>query len=106
MKSVYEAATGLEAHMILNLLQQEGIDAQVEGEYLQGGVGELQAMDIVRVVVPEQYFDQAIKIIEQWQANQPDPIDYKKANTAPSSLVIFLVGFIIGMGLMYLACNK
>ncbi|MEN8226403.1 MAG: DUF2007 domain-containing protein, partial [Bacteroidota bacterium] len=42
MKCIFEASSGLEAHMISNLLQQDGIEARIDGEYLQGGVGELQ----------------------------------------------------------------
>lgn len=48
MRSVFEASSGLEAHMILNLLDQRGISGRIEGEYLQGG-GELQAMGFVHV---------------------------------------------------------
>lgn len=44
MKCVFTASTGVEAHMVLNLLEQEGIEGRIEGEYLQGGVGDLQAM--------------------------------------------------------------
>jgi len=45
--------------MILDLLNQEGIEGRVEGEYLQGGVGELQAINIVRVVVGESDYSEA-----------------------------------------------
>ena len=34
MRSVFEASTGLDAHMILNLLQTYGISGRIEGEYL------------------------------------------------------------------------
>jgi hypothetical protein len=53
MRRVFEASSGLDAHMILNLLQQQGITGRIEGEYLQGGIGELQAMGFVRVLVSE-----------------------------------------------------
>ncbi|GMW06630.1 MAG: hypothetical protein AMXMBFR8_14270 [Nevskiales bacterium] len=49
MKRIYEAANAIEAHMIVHLLGQAGIEGRVEGEYLQGGVGELPAVGLVGV---------------------------------------------------------
>ena len=43
MKCVYQAGEALEAHMVAGLLEQVGIAAQVRGDLLQGGVGELPA---------------------------------------------------------------
>ena len=68
MKCVYEATTALDAYMIFNLLVQEGIQGRVDGEYLAGGIGELQAINLVRVMVDEDDYDQAIKIIREWEA--------------------------------------
>ena len=68
MKCVYEATTALDAYMIFNLLVQEGIQGRVDGEYLAGGIGELQAINLVRVMVDEEDFDQAMKIIREWEA--------------------------------------
>ena len=65
MKSVYETSNSLEAHMILNLLSQEGIVGRIDGEYLLGGMGELQAMGFIRVLVPDNFYDKALKIIAQ-----------------------------------------
>ncbi|GAB1260390.1 putative signal transducing protein [Aurantivibrio plasticivorans] len=73
MLPVYDAQNGLEAHMILNLLQQAGIDGRVEGELLQGGVGELQAMGIVRVMVDEEDYHQAKQLVDEWERTQPIP---------------------------------
>jgi hypothetical protein len=41
MKRIYQAANNIEAHMLVHLLEQEGIEAHVEGEHLQSGAGEL-----------------------------------------------------------------
>ena len=43
MTRVFHAANSIEAHMVLHLLEQAGITGDLEGEYLQGGVGELPA---------------------------------------------------------------
>ena len=68
MKCVFEAPNTLDAYMIFNLLLQEGIQGRVDGEYLAGGIGELQAINLVRVMVAEDDYDQAIKIIREWEA--------------------------------------
>lgn len=74
MKCIFEASSGLEAHMISNLLQQVGITSRIDGEYLQGGVGELQAMGFVRVLVDDSDYLNAQDIIKSWDANQTDKI--------------------------------
>jgi hypothetical protein len=72
MKPVYEAAHGVEAHMIADLLRREGISGLVQGEYLQGAVGVLPACGLVQVVVDDADFDRARRIIEHWNAAQAD----------------------------------
>ena len=57
--------------MMMHLLEQAHIHAHIEGQYLQGGVGELPVSGIVRVVVDEDDFDMARDIVDHWQANQP-----------------------------------
>jgi hypothetical protein len=64
MKTVYRAANSLEAHIILNLLRQAWIEGHISGEYLQGAMGELPAVDLVRVMVHEGDYDEALDIIE------------------------------------------
>lgn len=101
MKSVYEAATGLDAHMILGLLEQQRIHGRIEGEYLQGGVGGLQAMGLVRVLVSEYDFDEAKRIIAEWEATQPVPDSRKAEPQTNGALTIFIIGVIVGAWLMY-----
>ena len=71
MKLLYEASDTLEAHMILNLLENAGLSARVDGEYLQGGVGELQAIGIVRVMIEELDYPEAKLIVQKWDEKQP-----------------------------------
>ncbi len=68
MKCVYEASNALDAYMIFNLLTQEGIQGRVDGEHLVGGIGEIQAINLVRVMVPDEEFDRAREIIRDWEA--------------------------------------
>jgi len=83
--------------MVANLLEHADIPAQVEGGYLQGGVGELQALGIVRVMVDEADEERARTIIEHWEAKQPaseDP-DRFRARTGPG-LAWFVIGILVG----------
>jgi hypothetical protein len=72
MKAVYEASNAVEAHMVLNLLQQQGLSGRVDGEYLQGAMGQLPASGLVRVVVDEQDYDAALAVVQAWDAAQPN----------------------------------
>lgn len=71
MKKLYEAGSALEAHMILEVLRQQGIIGKIEGQYLPGAMGELPANGLVRVMVEEEDFPRAQEIIQAWENNQP-----------------------------------
>ncbi len=74
MKTLYEAANGLEVHMLADVLKQEGIRAQVMGSYLPGALGELPAAGLVRLLVEDEDFEPARSVIERWEATQaPEP---------------------------------
>ena len=106
MKSVYETATSVDAHMILNLLQQEGIEGRVDGEYLQGGVGDLQAINLVRVLVPDENLVMAREIINKWEALEPrSPKEENKIEKKSNGLLKYLVGVLVGIAGMYWAYN-
>lgn len=98
METVFEASTGVEAHMILHLLEQGGIEGRVDGEYLQGGVGELPAAGNIRVVVESQHATTARRIIAEWESNQPTelPVEGPKQ---PKPSYAGTIGFLIGASL-------
>ncbi len=74
MKTLYEPSNALEAHMLHDLLQQEGIPSRVDGAYLQGAVGELPASGLVRLVVEDNDYEQARAVILRWEATEvPNP---------------------------------
>ncbi|AEG92798.1 putative signal transducing protein [Ramlibacter tataouinensis] len=105
MKHVYDAANSLEAHMILDLLRQEGIRGQVEGEYLQGAVGALPAAGLVRVVVDEADHAAAQRVITRWNQAQPDEPALTGRAAAPKAAArglaggwLFLAGVVLGVG--------
>jgi len=93
--------------MILNLLQQEGIKCRIDGEYLQGGVGELQAMSIVRVLVEDSNYEKARTIINEWDATQIDKTDaYTLAKNSSGIGTGLLFGLIIGIVVTFWAFNS
>ena len=105
MKSIYEASTTLDAHMVLNLLEQEGVQGRVDGEYLPGGVGELQAINLVRVMVDEADYERAAQVIKVWEAIEVDKEERLK-NKSSNGVSVFLIGAVIGGGLIYWAYNS
>ena len=68
MKTVYDASSNIEAHLVMHQLQQAGIEATIQGEYLQGGIGELPAAGNIRVNVPAKDVAEARKVIADWEA--------------------------------------
>jgi hypothetical protein len=105
MKSIYEASSTLDAHMILNLLEQEGIQGRVDGEYLPGGIGELQAINLVRVMVDEADYEKAAQVIRDWEAIEVDKEERTKDKTS-NGVSVFLIGVVIGGGSIYWAYNS
>ncbi|NLC60007.1 MAG: DUF2007 domain-containing protein, partial [Gammaproteobacteria bacterium] len=72
MKSIYQAAHGVDAHMVRALLEQAGIPAQVRGEYLQGALGELPVNGMVTVWVAEADAAQAREVVGRWEQSVPE----------------------------------
>lgn len=107
MKSIFEASSGLEAHMILNLLQQEGINGRIDGEYLQGGMGELQAMNMVRVLVDDSDYIRAKEIIKAWDSNQTEKENINTPKNKSTGIGIGLIlGLLLGAGSSYWVYNS
>ena len=102
MKTAYEASNSLEAHMIKDLLLQAGINAFVEGDYLQGGVGELPAAGFIRVTVNDADWSSARNVIETWEAREtsqnthPDPEYNTSKKRFLNSLLAMTIGLAIG----------
>jgi hypothetical protein len=94
MQKLYEAANALEAHMILDLLTQEGLTGRIDGEHLQGAAGELPLAGLVRVMVEESDLAAAQALIKRWEAAQPKPPAPKKPHTRIGS---FAFGLLAGV---------
>jgi len=100
MKLLYEASNAVEAHMILNLLEQSGLSARIDGEFLQGGIGDLQVTGLVRVMVDENDYQQAKLIVQEWDAKQPEQEVQKLATKKQRGFVAGIIGFICGIAVM------
>ncbi|MBV1883043.1 MAG: DUF2007 domain-containing protein [Pseudomonadales bacterium] len=105
MKLIYEALNTVEAHMILHLLEQAGLSARIDGEYLQGGVGEIQAAGVVRVMVEENDYADAREIINEWDKKQPDQEVQREVVKKNNSFSASIVGFLCGVASMAVYYN-
>jgi hypothetical protein len=73
MPSVYEASDTIEAQLLVDFLASEGIAARIEGEYLQGAIGELPASGLVRVSVDDIDQSHTRELIARWKAMRSEP---------------------------------
>ena len=67
MIKVYNAKDITEAHIVKGMLAANGINAYVNGHYLQGGIGELAAMDFASVHVDESDVQAARELIDDYE---------------------------------------
>ncbi len=95
MRCVYQARDGLEAHVVADLLQQVGIAARVQGDLLQGGMGELPASGLVAVWVDNEEEARARELVEEYQREQPELPESRSPST-PLSSAGFLSGLLVG----------
>lgn len=100
MKTVYEAANAIEAHMLQDLLRQEHLEAEVQGAYLTGGIGELPAAGLVRLTVADDDYAQAREIIKRWESSEASPSNSPLPST-PGRVSAALGGLLSGILLTY-----
>ena len=67
MIKIYEASNGAQAKLILDLLIHANLNARIDGEYLQGGIGSLQSQGLVKVMINESDYEQGKKLIKKWE---------------------------------------
>ena len=68
MKIVYQAENIIDAHLVKNALEHDGISAFVSGQYLTGAVGELPPIALVNVMVAAIDWPRARAIAERIDA--------------------------------------
>ena len=89
--------------MIADLLEQAGIFSRVDGDYLQGGVGELQAFGLIKVRVNQDDFERARDIVSQWESTQTPAAQQSQSNHGVNYVHVglsFIAGVMVGMLLM------
>ena len=67
MITIYEAHSSFDAKLIQDQLSFEGIDSHIMGDLLQGGMGELQAHGLVKLMVDEEDKERSLTVIENWK---------------------------------------
>lgn len=100
MKLIYKARDITEAHIISGLLKSNGIDAHVGGHYLQGGVGDLAAMDFATISVADEDTDTAISIIADYEQKTNSNITRDSDKSALTVPLIILALSVIMMLLL------
>ncbi len=68
MRIVYQAENIIDANLVKNALEQDGISAFVGGQYLTGAMGELPPLALVNVMVAEIDWPRARAIAERIDA--------------------------------------
>ena len=67
MKKVFTAKNSIEANIVKGMLEANDIPAYVEGEYLQGAIGELSAIDFVFVSVDDENELKAANLVNEYE---------------------------------------
>lgn len=109
METVFEAENNVEAHMIVHLLERSGIKAEIVGEHLQGGVGELPAHGNIRVIVDPSDALEAKRLISEWEAEQaatPSTTAQEIRKNPYTGFVAFLAGAGIASAFVLWAYNS
>jgi hypothetical protein len=70
LETIYQAADGIQAHLVKAVLEEEGIPVNISGEALMGAVGELPATLLqVEVQVPPEFAVRAREIALECETN-------------------------------------
>lgn len=67
MVIVYTADNLIEGNLVKGLLEAQGIDTFVNGQYLQGAIGELMPMGHIKLSVDDEDELAALRIIERYE---------------------------------------
>ena len=67
---LYEPASIFEAYTLNGILEQCGIDGQVHGDTLLGGIGELPVGNMLFISVPEMQYEEACAVVKDYEKNQ------------------------------------
>ena len=71
MRRIYEPENLLEAEMLVGMLASEGINVQLVGRDLMGGVGELPLQGLLGLAVADEQAEYARQLIDAYNDAQP-----------------------------------
>jgi hypothetical protein len=94
MKLIYTARDITEAHILSGMLKANAIEAYVGGQYLQGGVGELAAMDFATISVADEDIDAALTVIKEYDTSINSTITQGK-NSYIVPLIVLLTSILM-----------
>ena len=66
---VYEPAALIEAHLLKGMMRQFGVEAEVHGDTLVGGMGELPAAGLIFISVPNTQTQEAFQILQDYESS-------------------------------------
>lgn len=67
MIKVFTAQNSIEANIVKGMLEANDIHAYIEGEYLQGAIGELAGIDYAFVSVNEVNVEKALRLVNEYE---------------------------------------
>ena len=70
MLEVYLPENNLEAHLVQGLLESEGIECEIRGEYLSGAAGGIPAGNTVSLWVPDTQEAAARALLRRYEAGE------------------------------------
>lgn len=100
MKTVYQAANALEAHMLQEVLRQQEIPSELQGEHLPGAIGELPAAGLVRLVVEDHEYARAKAAVERWEATEAVATP-EVARPSCHKFTAAILGMLVGIAITY-----
>lgn len=70
MHEIYLPENNIEAYLVQGLLESEGVECEIRGEYLPGAAGELPAGNTVSLWVHEGEVDAAKAVLKRYEAGE------------------------------------
>ena len=67
MIKIFTAQNSLEANIVKGMLEANDVPAYVNGEYLQGAIGELAGIDYAFVSVDDVNQEKALRIVNEYE---------------------------------------
>jgi hypothetical protein len=86
MRVVYHAEGIVDAHLVKDALENAGVPAFINGEYLIGGMGQLPARDFISVSVPDIFVDDAGPVVREITQMLQAPVAETRADAAAPPL--------------------